>query len=180
MDWIAKGRPCRPPCRPPSASDVEQKAEKWFIRDDEIPRFGLVVMPSVVKSYILRRRTNEARDRRPTLGRRRVLTPDQVRTKARETLVAANDRGDPLAERRNRRAGVTMFPRVGDPTRPLAAPVMQRPWQRIRKQNGLTDVHPHDQRHTLGTTASRSGGNAFQFRDVPRHSDIAMSARYGT
>ena len=71
-----------------------------------------------------------------------------------------------------------VFPRLGDSARPLAAPVMQRAWQRIRKRAGLDDVHLHDLRHTFGTTASRSGGNAFQIRDVLRHADIAMSARY--
>lgn len=71
-----------------------------------------------------------------------------------------------------------VFPRLGDPARHLAAPVMQRAWQRIRKRAGLDDVHLHDLRHTFGTTASRSGGNAFQIRDVLRHADIAMSARY--
>lgn len=378
---------------------AEPKAEKWFIWDDEIPGFGLAVMPSGVKSYILRYRTAEARDRRLTLGRHGVLTPDKARAKARETLVAVNGGGDPLAERRNRRAGATMndlfdryeaehlphlssttsaeqkrlikkhlrpevgpikvesfntidarrihflmrktprqansvivvlskalalaeewgmraeglnpcakvrkypetardrflspeeigrlgvalneaetvglpweidetkpkekakhlakpenrltpvdptvvavvrvllltgarlseilelewdhvdfvagtlalpyqkgrgrkphpvataalevlgrwgrvqgskwvFPRLGDSARPLAAPVMQRAWQRIRKRAGLDDVHLHDLRHTFGTTASRSGGNAFQIRDVLRHADIAMSARY--
>jgi integrase len=373
------------------------RLEKWFAWDDEIPGFGLVVMPSGVKSYVLRYRTAEARDRRLTLGRHGVLTPDQARAKAREILVAVQSGGDPLAERRNRRIGATMndlfdryeeehlprlsprtsieqkrllakhlrpevgalkvesfntldarrvhflmrktprqansvivvlskalslaeewgmraeglnpcakvkkypetardrflspeeigrlgaalveaetiglpwevdeakpkakhlakpenrstpvdptivvvvrmllltgarlseilelewdhvdfsagtlalpyqkgrgrkphpvataaldvlarwgrvqrsrwvFPRVGDPERPLAAPVMQRGWQRIRKRAGLDDVHLHDLRHTFGTTASRSGGNAFQTRDVLRHADIAMSARY--
>ncbi len=373
------------------------KDMRWFAWDDEIPGFGLVVMPSGVKSYILRYRTAEARDRRLTIGRHGVLTPDQARTKAREILVAVQSGGDPLAERRNRRIGATMndlfdryedehlprlaprtsveqkrllakhlrpevgalkvesfntldarrvhflmrktprqansvivvlskalalaeewgmrteglnrcakvkkypetardrflsaeeigrlgvalveaetiglpwevdegrpkakhlakpenrltpvdptivvvvrmllltgarlseilelewdhvdfsagtlalpyqkgrgrkphpvataaldvlarwgrvqgsrwvFPRVGDPERPLAAPVMQRGWQRIRKRAGLDDVHLHDLRHTFGTTASRSGGNAFQIRDVLRHADIAMSARY--
>mgnify|MGYP001765393725 FL=1 len=70
------------------------------------------------------------------------------------------------------------LPRVGDPERPLAAPVMQRGWQRIRKRAGLDDVHLHDVCHTFGTTASRSGGNAFQIRGMLRHADIAMSARY--
>jgi len=55
---------------------------------------------------------------------------------------------------------------------------MQRAWQRIRHEAGLDDVHLHDLRHTFGTTASRAGGNAFQIRDVLRHADIAMSARY--
>jgi len=372
---------------------------KRFVWDDEIPGFGLVVMPTGVKSYVLRYRTAEARDRRLTLGRHGGLTPDQARAKAREVMVAVQSGADPLADRRNRRAGASMsdlfdryeeehlprlsrttaaeqkrlitkhlrpevgvlkvesfntqdarrvhflmrktprqansvivvlskalalaeewgmraeglnpcakvkknpetardrflspeeighlggalveaetiglpwevdetkpkekakhlakpenrlapvdpttvavvrvllltgarlseilelewehvdfsagtlalpyqkgrgrkphpvataalevlgrwgrvqgsrwvFPRLGDPTRHLTAPVMQRAWQRIRKRAGLDDVHLHDLRHTFGTTASRSGGNAFQIRDVLRHTDIAMSARY--
>ncbi|MDR3439027.1 tyrosine-type recombinase/integrase [Telmatospirillum sp.] len=376
---------------------AEPRSEKWIVWDDELAGFGLAVMPTGVKSYILRYRTVEARDRRLTIGRHGVLTPDQARAKAREILVAVNTGADPLAERRNRRLGATIndlfdryeedhlprlsrrtaaeqkrlitkhlrpeigvlkvesfntqdarrvhflmrktprqansvivvlskalalaeewgmraeglnpcskvkkypetvrdrflapeeivrlgsalaeaetvglpwnvdesnprskhlakianrttlvdptavavvkvllltgarlseiselewhhvdlqggmlalpyqkgrprkphpvataaldvlahwgrvqgsrwvFPRVGDPSRPIAAQVLQRAWQRIRRKAGLDDVHLHDLRHTFGTTASRSGGNAFQVRDVLRHADIAMSARY--
>ena len=376
---------------------AEPRPEKWFAWDDDLAGFGLSVMPSGIKSYVVRYRTSEGRDRRLTLGRHGVLTPDQARNRAREILVGVTGGADPLAERRNRRRGSTMndlfdryeeehlprlslrtsaeqkrlitkhlrpevgtlkvesfntqdarrvhfamratprqansvivvlskalalaeewgmraeglnpcarvkknpdvardrflspeevgrlglalvkaetvglpwdvdetkpkakhlpkpenrstavdptvvavvrmllltgarlseilelewdhvdfaggtlalphqkgrarrphpvataaldlltvwgrlrqsrwvFPRIGDSTRPLAAPVMQRAWQRIRHEAGLDDVHLHDLRHTFGTTASRAGGNAFQIRDVLRHADIAMSARY--
>ncbi|MFG1393703.1 tyrosine-type recombinase/integrase [Xanthobacter agilis] len=373
------------------------RADKWFTWDSEIPGFGLVVMPSGTKSYVLRYRTAEGRDRRMALGRAGVLTPDQARAMAREALVKVTSGADPLAERRDRRAGATMndlfdryiaeylpllaartsgerrrlidkhlrpevglltvegfgvqdarrlhfamrrtpiqanaaiealskamalaeewglrpeginpcsrvkkypanardrflsydeivrlgaaleeaettglpwdvdegmanakhlvkpenrrtpvdpaavavvrlllltgarlseitelqwphvdfhrgtlalpyqkgrarrahpvaasaldvlarwrrvegvpwvFPSASDANRAITVSVMQNAWQRIRHRAGLDDVHLHDLRHTFGTAASRSGGNAFQIRDVLRHSGIAMSARY--
>ncbi|MBV5266084.1 tyrosine-type recombinase/integrase [Pinisolibacter aquiterrae] len=87
---------------------AEPRAARWIAWDDELPGFGLLVLPSGVKSYVVRYRTVEGRDRRPTIGRHGVLTPDQARTKAREILVAVDKGGDPLGDRRERRAGASM------------------------------------------------------------------------
>lgn len=87
---------------------AEPKPEKWIAWDDELPGFGLVLMPSGVKSYVVRYRTAEARDRRLTIGRHGVLAPEQARTQAREILVAVGKGGDPLGDRRDRRTGATM------------------------------------------------------------------------
>jgi hypothetical protein len=87
---------------------AEPRAEKWFAWDDDIAGFGLSIMPSGVKSYVVRYRTAEGRDRRLTIGRHGVLTPDQARQQAKELLVGVTKGGDPLGDRRGRRAGATM------------------------------------------------------------------------
>lgn len=87
---------------------AEPRAEKWVAWDDEVAGFGLVVMPSGVKSYVVRYRTTESRDRRITIGRSNVVTPDQARTRAREILVDVGKGEDPLADRRAKRDGATM------------------------------------------------------------------------
>lgn len=84
------------------------RAERWIAWDDDLPGFGLVVLPSGVKSYVVRYRTLEGRDRRPTIGRHGVITPDQARDQAREILVTVGRGGDPLGDRREKRRGAAM------------------------------------------------------------------------
>jgi integrase len=71
-----------------------------------------------------------------------------------------------------------VFPRVGDSARHISPEVMQNAWQRIRHHAGLKDVNMHDLRHTVGTWASKAGANAFAIRDVLRHQNVSMTARY--
>ena len=51
-------------------------------------------------------------------------------------------------------------------------------WTKIRTAAGLADVRLHDLRHTVGTYAGQSGANAFLVRDLLRHKNLAMTARY--
>ena len=84
------------------------RPEKWIAWDDELSGFGVSVMPSGVKSYVVRFRTAEGRDHRLTIGRHGVVAPDQARTMAREILVEVAKGENPAAERRDRREGATM------------------------------------------------------------------------
>jgi hypothetical protein len=81
-----------------------------IVWDDQIKGFGLLVLPSGVKSYILIYRTPEGRQRQLTLGKHGALTPEQARKLAAEHKHAISHGADPLAERRATRAALT----VGD------------------------------------------------------------------
>jgi hypothetical protein len=74
------------------ADAAEPRAARRIAWDDELPDFGLPVLSSGVKSYVARHRTVEGRDRRSTIGRHGVSTPDQERVKARKIVVARQGR----------------------------------------------------------------------------------------
>src|SRR4029077_15537125 len=76
--------------------------------DAEIPRFGVLVKPSGVKSYVLQYRNKYGQARRFTIGRVGDLTPTQARERAlilRGEIAAG---GDPSAQRRADRNAMTV------------------------------------------------------------------------
>lgn len=82
-----------------------------FVWDDEIKGFGLLVLPSGVKSFVYQYRSPEGRSRRITLGKHSTtFTAEQARTQAKKRRRQVEDGGDPLAERQAARDAIT----VGD------------------------------------------------------------------
>jgi integrase len=78
-----------------------------LIFDDEIPRFGVRVMRSGLKSYLVQYRASR-HTRRYTFAKHGPVTPDEARAQARQ-LLAAVDRGeDPSLSRHERRAAPTV------------------------------------------------------------------------
>ena len=66
--------------------------------DNDIPGFGIRVMPSSRKSFVLQYRAGR-RSRRMVLGYTNVITPEQARGMAIQHLAALRGGIDPLAER---------------------------------------------------------------------------------
>ncbi len=63
--------------------------------DDRIPGFGVRVYPSGSKVYVVQTR-HRGKSRRVTLGRHGVITADQARKKAAETINRIKSGGDPV------------------------------------------------------------------------------------
>jgi integrase len=70
------------------------------IFDDDVPGFGLRVLPSGVRSYLVQYRNKQNRSRRLTLGKHGKITAEQARKHALRIFDAVRGGADPVAERR--------------------------------------------------------------------------------
>ncbi|MCB2101425.1 MAG: DUF4102 domain-containing protein, partial [Rhodobacterales bacterium] len=83
------------------------QAKDYFLWDGDMPGFGVRVMVSGRKSYMVQYR-HGGRARRVTFGRVGVMTPDEARKEARELLTAAGKGDNPAEDLRQYRAAPTM------------------------------------------------------------------------
>lgn len=87
------------------AAEVQEK--EYFIWDDTLPGFGLRVLPSGRKSYIVQYRAGR-RARRMSLGPNTVLACEQSRGQAITILAAVRKGEDPSADRAAQRSAINM------------------------------------------------------------------------
>tara|TARA_R110002124_G_scaffold65652_1_gene179448 strand:+ start:3145 stop:3759 length:615 start_codon:yes stop_codon:yes gene_type:complete len=86
---------------------AETMEKEYFIWDDALPGFGLRVLPSGRKSYIVQYRAGQ-RARRMSLGPNTVLACEQARGQAITILAAVRKGEDPSADRAARRSALNM------------------------------------------------------------------------
>ena len=86
----------------------EARRTRYFVWDEQIVGFGLLVLPTGIKSYVYQFRTPEGQQRRATIGRHGEWTPDQARRKADEWRQVTKTGADPLQAKRELRAAPTV------------------------------------------------------------------------
>ncbi len=79
----------------------------YILFDEQLPGFGLRVLPSGKKSFIIQYRRNR-QTRRFTFGRFGTMTAEQARTKAISLLAAVKAGGDPSVEEAQRKSAPTL------------------------------------------------------------------------
>ncbi len=79
---------------------VRPTAGDQVIFDDALPGFGLRVLPSGVRSYLVQYRNKQGRSRRLTIGKHGKITVDGARKAALRIFDAVRAGKDPVAERR--------------------------------------------------------------------------------
>jgi integrase len=87
------------------AADI--RATEYFIWDDDLPGFGLRVLPSGRLSYVVQYRAGR-RSRRMSLGPSTALACEQVRARAIAIIAAVKNGGDPAAKRDADRHAITV------------------------------------------------------------------------
>ena len=80
---------------------------EYFVWDTDISGFGLRVLPSVRKGYVVQYRAGR-RSRRISLGPSTVLMCEQARSRAMSIIAAARNGEDPAAERDSGRKAITV------------------------------------------------------------------------
>ena len=89
-------------------TSIQPRDKDVVVWDTEIPGFGIRVRPSGKRVYILKYRTKQGRQRKPTIGQHGPLKANKAREIARRWLVDVADGGDPSADKQAVRHAPTM------------------------------------------------------------------------
>jgi integrase len=90
--------------------DALTPSEKdYFVWEETLPGFGVRVLPSGRKSFLIQYRDAGGRTRRKSLGRYGTVTADQAKDKGRELLAAIAHGANPAEEVKRRRGAATVL-----------------------------------------------------------------------
>ena len=87
---------------------AEIKASDYLIFDSELPCFGVRIMPSGRKYFLVQYRADRRKVRRKSLGRHGVIPLEQARKQAIHILAAVQSGNDPVGEEKARQNALTV------------------------------------------------------------------------
>ena len=88
--------------------EAKGETKSFLLWDGELRGFGVLVLPSHVKTFVLQYRNRARRSRRLTIGRYGALTVEEARVIAKEAAATIAKGEDPVAERRTYREAPTV------------------------------------------------------------------------
>jgi integrase len=90
------------------AAAPDPDGRRYILWDSAVTGFGLLILPTGIKSYFFNYRTAEGRERRATIGKHGAYTTDQARKRAEDMRRSVQDGHDPLGEKEELRAAPTL------------------------------------------------------------------------
>jgi integrase len=87
---------------------LKPAAKDFFEWDSDMAGFGVRVMPTGRKTYLIQYRDSGGRTRRTRLGRHGIVTAEDARKQARELLAAVARGGNPSQEAQRKRGAATI------------------------------------------------------------------------
>lgn len=87
---------------------LEAEDKDYSLFDSELPRFGVRVLPSGRKSYILQYRTQRRKVRKKALGMHGVISLDEARKRAFAMLAEVQSGGDPVGIQEAQKSALTV------------------------------------------------------------------------
>lgn len=87
---------------------LQARTTDYFVWDSELPGFGVRVMPSGRKSYLIQYRDSGRRTRRKGVGKHGTVTAEEAKKHARELLASVAHGGNPAEETLRKRDASTV------------------------------------------------------------------------
>ena len=115
---------------------TETRETGYILFDSELPGFGIRVLPSGSRYYIIQYNLGRKK-RRVTIGKHGVLTAEKARRRALVLLAAVRQGGDPAGDRQAERNAITVAQLADDRTVVLSEDLDLEPY------TGADEEHTH-------------------------------------